>query len=294
MSNGPVPVSMGSTQSRTKELHGLRITDVWFPGGTSLPDHTHDRAIFAVVLEGFLDSRLPGHELDCGRETVWTEPAGERHSNRVGHDGARVLVIMPHPSLDDPDRSCARMLEEVNHWRDGGIGGIARRMAAELCAGDAAAALALNGLALEAIALGLRRGSLIEESEIAPDWLMLARDFVHDRYRESFDLAEIADAIGVEPARLARAFRRRFGTPIGTYQRRLRLDWAAGELATSAEPLGHIALRAGFYDQAHFTRHFRRHTGQTPGEYRRTHRDCMEPRPAMPAGLHVRGRTVQD
>ena len=82
MSNGPVSVSMGSTRSRTKELNGLRITDVWFPGGTCLPDHTHDRAIFAVVLEGFLDSRLPGHELDCGRETVWTEPAGERHSNR--------------------------------------------------------------------------------------------------------------------------------------------------------------------------------------------------------------------
>jgi AraC family transcriptional regulator len=171
------------------------------------------------------------------------------------------------------------MLEEVNHWRDGGIGGIARRMAAELCAGDAAAALALNGLALEAIALGLRRGSLIEESEIAPDWLMLARDFVHDRYRESFDLAEIADAIGVEPARLARAFRRRFGAPIGTYQRRLRLDWAAGELATTAEPLGRIALRAGFYDQAHFTRHFRRHTGQTPGVYRSTHGGCARVEP---------------
>jgi AraC-like DNA-binding protein len=30
-------------------------------------------------------------------------------------------------------------------------------------------------------------------------------------------------------------------------------------------------LQAGFYDQSHFTRHFRRHTGQTPGEFRRTH-----------------------
>jgi AraC family transcriptional regulator len=205
-----------------------------------------------------------------------------------------VLVIMPHTSLVDPDRSCARMLEEVNHWRDGGIGGLARRMAAELGAGDAAASLALNGLALEALALGLRR-SFREDREVAPDWLIVARDFVHDRFRESFELVEIAEAIGVEPARLARAFRRRFGTPIGTYQRRLRLDWAAGELATTADPLGRIALRAGFYDQAHFTRHFRSHTGQTPGEYRRTHHARPRgQRPQTPAGSPVRGRTRED
>lgn len=33
-------------------------------------------------------------------------------------------------------------------------------------------------------------------------------------------------------------------------------------------PLTDIAVDAGFYDQAHFIRHFRKVTGQTPGQYR--------------------------
>lgn len=272
MADRHVPVSMGSERSTTTELPGLRISDVWFPASALLPDHTHDRAVFAVALEGSLDSRLPGRRLDCPAGCVWTEPAGERHSNRVGGHGARVLVVMPDPAVEDPHRACARILTEVNHWQDRGIAGIAWRMVAELRARDAPARLALNGLALEALAIALRGRTFLEDRDTMPAWLIRARDLVHDRFLQALELGEIASEIGVEPARLTRAFRHRFGTTLGAYQRQLRLDWAAGELAATAEPLGRLALRAGFYDQAHFTRHFRRHTGQTPGQYRRTHR----------------------
>jgi AraC-like DNA-binding protein len=43
---------------------------------------------------------------------------------------------------------------------------------------------------------------------------------------------------------------------------------AARELAETAEPLSEIALRAGFYDQSHFTNVFRRTLGVTPSAYR--------------------------
>jgi len=38
------------------------------------------------------------------------------------------------------------------------------------------------------------------------------------------------------------------------------------------EPLAEIAARAGFADQSHFTREFKRHFGITPGHYRSAHR----------------------
>ena len=267
-----VPVSMGSGWSVTMDLPALRISDVWFPPGAFLPDHTHDRAIFAVTLDGFLDSRLSGHELACDRSSVWTEPAEERHSNRVGTQGARVLVMMPDVAGEELLRPCGTMLEAVNHWRDGGVASLARRMVPELRAGDAPGRMALHGLALEALALGARSGRRRTRDPL-PAWLRTARDLVHDRYRERLELGQIAREVGVEPTQLARAFRARFGAPLGTYQRTLRLDWAADQLASTDEPLGCIALRAGFYDQAHFTRHFRGHTGQTPGAYRRLHRN---------------------
>jgi AraC-like DNA-binding protein len=50
--------------------------------------------------------------------------------------------------------------------------------------------------------------------------------------------------------------------------RRLRLEWAAQRLAESSDPLSAVALGAGFADQSHLNRHFRRRYGFTPGEFR--------------------------
>jgi len=53
-----------------------------------------------------------------------------------------------------------------------------------------------------------------------------AQEYVHARFREAPQLGEIARAVDVHPARLARAFRSQLGVSIGTYVRRLRLDWS--------------------------------------------------------------------
>jgi AraC family transcriptional regulator len=67
-------------------------------------------------------------------------------------------------------------------------------------------------------------------------------------------------------------FRARFGESIGEHGRRLRLEWAAERLVCSDERLASIAAHAGFADQSHFTREFRRRFGVPPGLYRLTHR----------------------
>ncbi|MDP3908824.1 MAG: helix-turn-helix domain-containing protein [Gemmatimonadales bacterium] len=46
----------------------------------------------------------------------------------------------------------------------------------------------------------------------------------------------------------------------------------ARELARADAPLSDVALRAGFADQSHFTRFFRRTMGVTPLAYRRERR----------------------
>ena len=55
---------------------------------------------------------------------------------------------------------------------------------------------------------------------------------------------------------------------MGQRIRTLRVIHAARELAETAEPLSEIGLRAGFYDQSHFTNVFRRTLGVTPSAYR--------------------------
>ena len=99
-----------------------------------------------------------------------------------------------------------------------------------------------------------------------------ARALLLERFRESVRPGEIADELGVHRAHLARVFRARYGESLGEFTRRLRLQWAAQELATADLPLAVLAVEAGFCDQSHFTRAFGRQYGVTPARFRAMHR----------------------
>src|SRR5262249_2353682 len=101
-----------------------------------------------------------------------------------------------------------------------------------------------------------------------PAGLASAEERLRARGREKVALGELAQAAGVHPAHLARTFRSRYGVSVGEYGRRLRLAWTVGELARGERPLAEVALEAGFADQSHFTRVFKRYVGSTPARYR--------------------------
>jgi AraC family transcriptional regulator len=92
---------------------------------------------------------------------------------------------------------------------------------------------------------------------------------VHDRFNDPLSLEAIAAAVGVHPSHLARVFRQQHQCTVGEYVRRLRLEFACHHLTTSDTPLAEIALAAGFADQSHFTKTFRRHIGTPPAQFRR-------------------------
>jgi len=132
---------------------------------------------------------------------------------------------------------------------------------------DEASPLAMEGLTLEILAAVSRsRDDRLERKP--PHWLIKARELVHDRFTGKLILDEIAGAVDIHPVHLCRAFRRYFGCTPGDYVRSLRVDFAARQLLTSQQSLVGIALAAGFVDQSHFTKAFKRCTGMTPGAFR--------------------------
>ncbi|MCI0337429.1 MAG: AraC family transcriptional regulator, partial [Acidobacteria bacterium] len=106
-----------------------------------------------------------------------------------------------------------------------------------------------------------------------PRWLQQARDLLHGRFSENLTLAEVASAVGVHPVHLAQVFHKNYRCTVGDYMRRLRIEYACHELATSGKPIVDIALAAGFCDQSHFTRTFKRSTGVAPSQYRESLRE---------------------
>jgi AraC family transcriptional regulator len=91
--------------------------------------------------------------------------------------------------------------------------------------------------------------------------------FVARHFAGPLSLTGVAQHVGVHPVHLARTFRAVYRTSFASYVRELRIDFAREQLAGAA-PLSEIAAAAGFYDQSHFSRCFKRHLGMTPAAYR--------------------------
>ena len=79
-------------------------------------------------------------------------------------------------------------------------------------------------------------------------------------------LAEAGTILHVSPAHLVRCFTRTFGIAPHRYLVARRIDAARRRLLDD-EPIADVATGVGFHDQAHLTRHFRRHVGTTPARF---------------------------
>ncbi len=95
-----------------------------------------------------------------------------------------------------------------------------------------------------------------------------ARTAIHDSPEEPLSLETLEDAAGRDRWSLSRDFRLAFGTSPYRYLVMRRLDRAKA-LMRAGQPLVEAAFAAGFADQAHMTRHFRKAFGITPGQWRK-------------------------
>jgi AraC-like DNA-binding protein len=93
------------------------------------------------------------------------------------------------------------------------------------------------------------------------------RDMLHDAYASPLTADDLAAAAGCSRFTATRAFSTVYGLAPSDYQRQLRLR-AARSMLTGGATAAEAAACAGFADQAHLTRWFRRCYGVTPGAYR--------------------------
>lgn len=254
-------------QLQTVHVPGFLLRLGVHPGDSEIARHHHDDPTLCYVLGGGFTEYSRGEAADCGIGTLKVMPAGEPHSNRFGHAETRGLRIEVDRERFAEVPAVYRALEERWHTSGGRGAEIAHRMVTELTAPDSAGPIAVEGLALELL-VELARISAPRPEANTPAGLLAAEEQIRERFRTAVSVGELAREVGVNPATLARAYRRHFGCTVGERIRALRVKHAARELSETAEPLSEIALRAGFCDQSHFTNVFRRALGVTPSAYR--------------------------
>jgi AraC-like DNA-binding protein len=92
------------------------------------------------------------------------------------------------------------------------------------------------------------------------------REFLLAHARENVALDQLAKVANLSPYHLLRVFRQETGLPPHAYQTQIRIEQAK-QLLRRDFTISEAAQVTGFFDQAHFSKQFKRYVGTTPGRF---------------------------
>lgn len=101
----------------------------------------------------------------------------------------------------------------------------------------------------------------------APATLMALAAYLDEHASEEISLDDLCERSGYSAGHLIRAFKRHFGFTPHAYLVNRRIQLGQHELKNGT-PIAEAALNAGFADQPHFQRTFKRMVAATPQQYR--------------------------
>ena len=230
------------------------------------PSHAHATWTLFIVDEGAIRYDLDRHPHGSARSTVGLLPPHVVHDGRAATSHGyrkRVLylegdVLGEHLIGATVDRP---LITDPSLY--GRLSIIHERLA---CADDALEAESSLAFVIERLRVHLNdrgddhergRGSALAEQ---------LRALLDDHILEPLTLAAAGRLLGASPTHLVRNFTQAFGLAPHAYRLGRRIEIARQRLL-EGQPLADVAVSVGFYDQPHFTRHFKRHVGATPGRY---------------------------
>lgn len=98
--------------------------------------------------------------------------------------------------------------------------------------------------------------------------IMKVCNFIHDHFRESLTIKQLAELIAMNEASFCRFFKRTLGKTVIEYITELRIAHVCNEMQQTREPVYKIAYDTGFSSIAHFNKQFKKTMGTTPSDYR--------------------------
>ena len=247
-----------------REVFHARLVDYAYPS------HCHETWAILIVDDGAIRYDLDRRQCGAAGQTVTILPPAVAHDGRPapGAGGFRkrelylegtyfpaelIGAAVDHTTIIDPPLRAA-----ISRLHD-----CLRRDPVSM---HAEAGLALIG---ERVTGHLTRAPRPAPSP-EPGIARALRQFLDDHVTNQVSLAHAAAALDRSVPHLVRSFTSQFGLSPHSYLTGRRIDMARPLLLHGAAPAD-VAAAVGFYDQAHFTRHFKRHTATTPSSYARSH-----------------------
>ncbi len=239
----------------------------------------HEGLMIGLVERGVVEASYRGvsHRLERGALIV-VQPE-------------QVIGFDPIPSASEPSRICVHCPVEVlqNVMNEIGVQGYATPIFSEFVRVDPSLAAWVRDFqrSLERRASLLERTSRFHELltgvvrayaspppaslERGPEPTLVRRirDYLDEHHAENVTLDELARMVGLSAFHLNRVFRREVGVPPHAYQTQARIKRGKILLAQGI-PIARAAVEVGFFDQSHFTYHFKRLLSFTPATYQKS------------------------
>jgi AraC-like DNA-binding protein len=240
--------------------------------------HAHETFTFALIEEGIEEFSYGGTLLHAGPGGVALLNPDMVHTGQAGTPaGWAYRVLYPDPGLVGGvaadlgwQRGTPSFPETVVY--DAGSARLLRAAHVAAEHGDALASASLLRAALAGLLRAHARPSGRAGAERgpyrSPAAVRTVRDLLAGRLADPPSLDDLARESGMSPFALVRAFRAETGLPPHAYVNHLRVRLARRLLDGGVAPAD-VAAAAGFADQAHLTRHFKRVVGVPPRAYQR-------------------------
>ena len=243
---------------------GFSTTETFYRPGEDLPPHAHERAFFCLTLSGAYTERTSrfGETLYAPYSAVF-HPAGEVHVTRMTPAGGRILNVEIDPRFVGLAGKGAGSPARDLHG--GELVWLLARLQRAARAADPDEEGELESLGFDLLG-AVEKTS--RPSRVPPAWLHGVVERLREDPGPRPSVLALAAEAGVHPVHLARVFRHHRGETIASFVRRLRVQRAARLLSRKGQGLACVAALAGFADQSHMTRAFRRVALTTPSVFR--------------------------
>lgn len=102
------------------------------------------------------------------------------------------------------------------------------------------------------------------------EYVQAAVQYVQNNYQESFNLDQVAEELNISKSYLVHLFKDLTGNSVMDYAMNYRLKQAMHMLAAYPHMKNkEVCYNCGFQNESHFSRYFKKHIGQTPGEFKK-------------------------
>lgn len=239
-----------------KSFPGVSITRVIDRANARVPEHAHDWPLVSLFVAGaYSNCTELGEAYISGPSAVFYR-AGAAHCNVVSATGFEQIEIEFDPAWLGRDRLPT---VPVRRWIGGRVAADARSLM-RLCNGE------LSETHLLAELRRFMTGAACAGDRTPPGWTRL----VEQRLRKDgiVSVAGLAKELGRHRSWLGTAYRQATGEGILNTAARLRVERATHLLRETALSYVQVAVEAGFCDQSHMNRTFRRVHGRVPSSVR--------------------------